>query len=615
MIHSLFRRSFTRKIVLSACALAGASGAAWGQGYVCAEGGGSPTAAGWGAAVFGWMAQKGGYGDVVILGYSGADNNAANAFLNVGCASATNVVVDWTNANDPTTYAAIVAADIVWIRGGNQAIYVIDWNNTLTEQAIVQVYQNGGVVGGTSAGCAVLSDVIYDSITGSVLAREALRDPYHPFISFTDDFLDLTSGTFFDTHFTERGRIGRLAVFLARQWQDSGRDLLGLGVDDRTAACFSPDGTFEVLGEGAVSVLHRTADTQQSIASGQPPLFTELRLTQLTQGYRFDPTTRSVIQRPSSASFPPPPSGHPSFSSIALSGSDLANAALGDVQVLDQGDPSALFYGMLQVVDGANLLLRTVISTNVWESTTWDENRVGGLQYALALNPHFLGLYLDTDVTVEAIPGGFLAVRPPSGPEAPAVILDSYGLISLDFSTYVSTGQSVGPRQSVALEGAKLHLLPQGYAYDAVAHRPLLTYPVRYCAAKQNSQGCLPRIQSTGFASAAGPGSLWIGASQVINGKSGLLFYGFGPDGLPFQGGTLCVQQPLTRTAVQVSGGNPPPDDCSGSFNMDFNSEIQSGSNPALIAGARVCAQYWYRDPASPSTTGLSDAMYFDVGP
>ena len=597
------------------CALAGASGLARGQGYVCAEGGGSPTAAGWGAAVFGWMAQKGGFGDVVILGYSGADNNAANAFLNVGCASATNVAVDWTNANDPALQAVIAGADIVWIRGGNQANYVLDWNNTLVEQAIVQVYQNGGVVGGTSAGCAVLSDVIYDSIAGSVLAREALRDPYHPFISFTDDFLDLTAGTFLDTHFTERGRIGRLAVFLARQWKDQGRDLVGLGVDDRTAACFSPDGTFEVLGEGAVTVLHRTSGSQQSIAAGQAPLFTELRLTQLSEGYRYDVATRSVIQRPASAIFPPPPSGHPTFSSSLLSGNDLGNTALGDVQVLDQGDSSALFYGKLQVVDGSDLLLRTVISTNVWESTTWDENRVGGLQYALALQPHFLGLYLDTDVVVEALPGGIVAVRPPSGPEAPAVILDSYDVTSLDFSTYVSSGQSVGPRQSVALEGTKLHLLPQGYAYDAVAHRPLLTFPVSYCTPKQNSQGCLPRIQASGFASASGPGALAIEAVQVINGKAGLLFYGFAPSSLPFQGGTLCVEQPLKRTAVQSSGGNPPPDDCSGMYGMDFNAEIQSGSNPALIAGVKICAQYWYRDPASPSTTGLSDALAFDIGP
>jgi hypothetical protein len=74
------------------------------------------------------------------------------------------------------------------------------------------------------------------------------------------------------------------------------------------------------------------------------------------------------------------------------------------------------------------------------------------------------------------------------------------------------------------------------------------------------------------------------------------------------------VASPIWRTAVQWSAGNPPPDDCSGAFSIDFNAWVQAGK-PGLVPGAEVRAQYGYRDPASPSTTGLSDAIAFGIGP
>ena len=60
------------------------SPAALGQGYLCAEGGGSPTSTGWGAAVFGWMVTNAPGGDVVVIGSSGTDPSAEAAFLGVG---------------------------------------------------------------------------------------------------------------------------------------------------------------------------------------------------------------------------------------------------------------------------------------------------------------------------------------------------------------------------------------------------------------------------------------------------------------------------------------------------------------------------------------------------
>ena len=112
-----------------------------------------------------------------------------------------------------------------------------------------------------------------------------------------------------------------------------------------------------------------------------------------------------------------------------------------------------------------------------------------------------------------------------------------------------------------------------------------------------SSQGVAPSMTIAGTSSASSPSPFDVGALNVINNKNGLLFYGYAPKSSPFGGGTMLVASPRKRTPVQSSGGNPLPDDTSGVFSYDFN------------------ARYWYRDPKSASTTGLSDAVHFVIEP
>jgi hypothetical protein len=139
--------------------------------------------------------------------------------------------------------------------------------------------------------------------------------------------------------------------------------------------------------------------------------------------------------------------------------------------------------------------------------------------------------------------------------------------------------------------------------------------PQVYCQAQTNSQGCVPYIASAGTPSAAQLIAFRIKAFNVLNNKSGILFYGFAPQQTPFLGGALCVKTPLTRTAAQSSGGNPPPVDCSGVFSIDFNDRVRTAVDPLLIAGEEIFCQYWSRDPASPSTSNLTDALAFYLSP
>ena len=159
--------------------------------------------------------------------------------------------------------------------------------------------------------------------------------------------------------------------------------------------------------------------------------------------------------------------------------------------------------------------------------------------------------------------------------------------------------------------GAGNDALSNAYPWDPNA----CPQPADYCVGKVNSQGCTPSIGFAGSPSASSPNPFLITAEQVINNKTGFLIYGFTPASTPFQGGTLCFSGQLKRTTVQNSGGNPPPNDCSGTYSFDFNARIQSGLDPNLVVGKNVYAQYYMRDPASSPAVGLSDALAFTVCP
>jgi hypothetical protein len=144
---------------------------------------------------------------------------------------------------------------------------------------------------------------------------------------------------------------------------------------------------------------------------------------------------------------------------------------------------------------------------------------------------------------------------------------------------------------------------------------PVGSDPAVYCSGKPTSQGCVPSMSWLGIPSATSSAPFKLRAADIVSNQNGILFYGYSPAYTPFQDGTLCAAPTLSRTGVQNSGGDAGPLNCSGTFSMDLNARIQSGVDPGLQAGTTVYAQYWFRDPAAASGTGLSDAVQVTVGP
>jgi cyanophycinase len=128
----------------------------------------------------------------------------------------------------------LMTATGVWMPGGYQGRLTELYGGTKVEDGIRQVFERGGVVGGTSAGAAVISHVmILEGSTYDVVTSRGFG---------------MLSGAVVDQHFSQRGRHARLLKVL-----EDHPDLLGLGVDEDTALVVQGN-HLRVLGESRVTL-------------------------------------------------------------------------------------------------------------------------------------------------------------------------------------------------------------------------------------------------------------------------------------------------------------------------------------------------------------------------
>jgi len=206
-----------------------------------------------------WFLRRAGGGDVLVLRAGGADgyNDYLYHDLGVPVHSVETIVFhEASAAYDPAVHRRIERAEAVWLAGGDQWNYVRYWRGTPIDSLLRDgIRRRNLVIGGTSAGMAVLGGYYFAARHGTVTDSAALADPY-------DRRVTVDSARFLapahlravitDTHFAERDRQGRLVAFLARIYADYGAAARAIACDERTAVCIDPGGRATVFtGAGA----------------------------------------------------------------------------------------------------------------------------------------------------------------------------------------------------------------------------------------------------------------------------------------------------------------------------------------------------------------------------
>lgn len=498
------------------------------QGWVVAEGGGIGGSETYMADLFSFMVEKAKAAApvtpvspgqaapgprVAIIGAVPLEKDErVDAFKKAGASEVVCLIITEANADAQETFDALSRVDIIFIRGGDQGRYVNWWRGKKTEAAIKAVFARGGVVSGSSAGCAIMGEWTYDAVKDGLSPREALSDARHDNLSITHGFLGLVPNVLFDTHFTERGRLPRTIVMLARiaatrahGWTDaeskgftaidvlrtSDRGAMGIddkgvqtkgakrptpdqlsplaiGVDPRTAVCVGPDHIAIVKGEGTATLLRLTKGTRVISLAGQPPCVTNVHYSQLLPGTTFNTQTGEVVERPAQAKYGisiETPTRQ-IIGPIAIDGGKPDDAKLGIQYVAnaerreaekkeDAGDkrPDAS-------IENGSGKLPVIVTTAAW-SKRHPQWAFAISEQALATRPGMMAFFLDEGCRLSFEDLGVVRVLAPEGAAGSScVILDSRA------SRFVGSVEARPPR--VHLEDAIVHVVAPGQTFDMV---------------------------------------------------------------------------------------------------------------------------------------------------
>ena len=173
----------------------------------------------------------------------------------------------------------------IFITGGNQLRLSTILGGTPIAQSIRKLNAQGVHVAGTSAGAAIVSQhMITGGNTGIVPTEDGVN---------LAPGMGLINTIVVDQHFNERNRLSRLLSAVSYN-----PFLLGLGLDEDTAAFIDGDNEFTVVGSGAITVIDPSDIEHSSMAEarrGDALSLLNLKMHILASGSRYQINQRKAF--------------------------------------------------------------------------------------------------------------------------------------------------------------------------------------------------------------------------------------------------------------------------------------------------------------------------------
>ncbi len=217
-------------------------------------------------------AKEGGLDKVAQLEEMGAD-----AFV---------LLVSREEADRPSVVRMLDGVTGIWFTGGDQERLVPILRGTRLLAAMHARREAGAVIGGTSAGAAIMPDSM---ITGNQVRDDSLGYYGDEFTTLArrtihiSDGFGFLPGTIIDQHFVARERHNRLVSAVLER-----PSLIGVGIDESTALEVMPDGRWIVRGLSQV-VIYDARAAQVTDVSAAPLGAAGVRMHVLPPGGVFDP--------------------------------------------------------------------------------------------------------------------------------------------------------------------------------------------------------------------------------------------------------------------------------------------------------------------------------------
>ncbi len=189
-------------------------------------------------------------------------------------------------AENPDNCDVISRSRCVFMTGGDQLRITSILGGTRACRELINLYESGGIIMGTSAGASVMSSTMVVQGNDNEPARKCTLK--------MAPGLGLFSGVIIDQHFDQRGRFGRLLCGVAEN-----PDVLGIGIDEDTAIKLFPDMHFEIIGSNAVTVIDGRTIQSSNVSELNPDEILAIMgvtVHALPQGYGFDLENRKVMR-------------------------------------------------------------------------------------------------------------------------------------------------------------------------------------------------------------------------------------------------------------------------------------------------------------------------------
>lgn len=173
----------------------------------------------------------------------------------------------------------------VFFTGGDQLCITSGIGGTEICQMLHELYLNGGIIAGTSAGASVMGTEMLVSGNGDETTKSIDAVHLAPGLGFVME-------TIFDQHFAERGRISRLLAAVALNPKH-----IGIGIDEDTAIILSGGGShFKVIGSGGVYIVDCKDSTHSNVAERSEVLSVHnARIHLLSDGGIYDLQRRQPV--------------------------------------------------------------------------------------------------------------------------------------------------------------------------------------------------------------------------------------------------------------------------------------------------------------------------------
>lgn len=188
-------------------------------------------------------------------------------------------------ANDPKNIERLQQADAVMFTGGDQLRLSSIFGGTSFHHLLLDRYENENfIISGTSAGAAASSNnMIYQGSSSEALLKGEVK---------ITGGLGFINNVIIDTHFVQRGRIGRLMYACA-----SNPINLGIGLGEDTGLLITGGKQMEAIGSGLIILVDATHMRHTNITSvemGEPVSIDNLTVHVMSYGDIFDLKTKHL---------------------------------------------------------------------------------------------------------------------------------------------------------------------------------------------------------------------------------------------------------------------------------------------------------------------------------